>query len=86
MSWRSSNNTGAGDQDWFSTPLQPGGWHTAFIEWSPNLALFRFDGFEIGRTSVRVPNTAMHWVLQTETAIHLTAPPAASARGNVQID
>lgn len=48
------------DQAVFSAPLSPGGWHTAVIEWSPNLVVFRFDGLEIGRTSERIPSAPMH--------------------------
>jgi Glycosyl hydrolases family 16 len=81
-----TNRVNGDDQDWFKTPLTPGGWHTAVIEWSPNLVVFRFDGAEIGRTSNRVASTAMHWVLQTETQLGRGGPPAANARGNVQID
>jgi hypothetical protein len=56
------------------------------IEWSPNLVVFRLDGVEVGRTAERVPTTAMHWVLQTETAMDITAPPSPSVSGNVQLD
>ena len=37
----------------------------------------------IGKATNRIPNTPMHWVIQTETA--LTAP-ADTAAGHVQID
>jgi hypothetical protein len=54
------------------------------MEWSPNLVVLRLDGVEVGRTTERIPNTPMHWVLQTETSLKMT--PADSTRGNVQID
>jgi hypothetical protein len=60
-------------------------WHTATIEWSPNLVRFLWDGVEAGRTTNRIPNTPMHWVLQTETTI-TSAAPAASVSGEVLID
>lgn len=44
------------------------------MEWSPNLVVFKLDGVQIGRTSERIPNTAMHWVIQTETSISSVAP------------
>jgi hypothetical protein len=60
-------------------------WHTATIEWSPNLVRFLWDGVEVGRTTNRIPNTPMHWVLQTETTI-TSAAPAPSVNGMVEID
>jgi hypothetical protein len=44
------------------------------------------DGVEIGRTvSSRVPDSPMHWILQTE--VSLTAGrPAPAVDGHVQID
>jgi hypothetical protein len=42
------------------------------------------DGAEVGRTTERIPNTPMHWVLQTETSLKVSTPN--STRGNVQID
>ena len=61
------------------------GWHTAVIEWSPDLVVFTLDGVEIGRTTERIPRKAMHWVLQTETMLTSKRPPLDAA-GNVQID
>jgi hypothetical protein len=56
----------------------------AVIEWSPNLVVFTLDGSEIGRTTTRVPNTPMHWVLQSETS--LKTGTAADAKVNLMID
>ena len=78
--------TKSGDQEQFAEPFDGTRWHTAVIEWSPGLVVFILDGREIGRTIERVPNTAMHWVIQTETKLDWTKPPAADAAGNVQID
>jgi hypothetical protein len=74
------------DQMWAKVPMDIRQWHTAVIEWSPGLVVFVLDGKEIGRTTTRVPDAPMHWVLQTETALRLAAPPAPTARGNVQVD
>jgi beta-glucanase (GH16 family) len=60
-------------------------WHTAVIEWSPDLVVFTLDGVEIGRTTERIPSKPMHWVLQTETMLTSKRPPKDAA-GNVQID
>ena len=73
------------DQDAFKVPINGTAWQTAVIEWSPNLVVFKLNGVVIGSTTTRVPNTPMHWVLQTETALDGTIP-ADAARGNVQID
>ena len=73
------------DQERFRVPFDGSAWHTTVIEWSPDLVVFTLDGVEIGRTTTRVPNTSMHWILQTETELTSKAPSAA-ARGNVQVD
>ena len=78
------NATTGGDQAWFKIPVNFTGWHTYTLEWSPGLVVIRLDGTEVGRTTQRIPNTPMHWVLQTESSLKMT--PADSTRGNVQID
>jgi len=77
----------ANSSDQFSsqTPVDIAQWHTYTIEWSPNLVVFLLDGYEVGRTTERIPNTPMRWVLQTETQLS-GGKPAASARGTVEID
>jgi hypothetical protein len=74
------------DQMWAKVPMDVRQWHTAVIEWSPNKLVFLLDGVEIGRTTERVPDGPMHWVLQTETALHTSSAPSSQVRGNVQID
>ena len=78
--------TSGGDQDWFKVGIDATAWHTTVIEWSPNLIRYLLDGREIGRTTTRIPNTVMHWVLQTETAINTGHAPSSTTHGNVQID
>jgi hypothetical protein len=78
------NATTGSDQDWFKVAVDVREWHTYTIEWSPGLVVFRVDGNEIGRTTKRVPNTPMHWVLQSETSLKTATP--ADARVKVQID
>jgi hypothetical protein len=73
------------DQAAFATNATYTGWHTATITWLPGRVTFQLDGKPVGTTTTRVPNTPMHWVIQTETSIG-GAPPANSAAGNVQID
>lgn len=78
---------GASDQEQFTVdPFDGSAWHTAVIEWSPDLVVFELDGQEIGRTSERVPDTMMHWVIQTETELNWRSKPVASSEGHVQID
>lgn len=79
------DSTGSADQDWFKSSIDITSWHTAVIEWRPNLVVFIYDGQEMGRTTDRVPNTPMHWVLQTEVSITSGAKPPASVSGNVQV-
>ena len=73
------------DQAHFSTQSRYGTWHTAVIEWRPGSCEFFLDGTSIGRTTTRVPDTAMRWVLQTETSLSGQGPPA-NAEGHVLID
>jgi beta-glucanase (GH16 family) len=73
------------DQTSASAEYDSSAWHTAVIEWSPDLVVFTLDGVEIGRITERIPRTPMHWVLQTETQLTSQKPPK-SAAGNVQID
>jgi hypothetical protein len=60
-------------------------WHTATTEWLPNRVTFYLDGRRIGESTSRIPNTPMHWVLQTETNTRARPVPETAA-GNVQID
>ena len=76
--------TSGGDQYWTRSAIDFTRWHTYTIEWSPDLVVFLLDGIEVGRTTERVPNTPMHWVLQTETTV--SGPTPLSTAGNVEID
>lgn len=79
------NGTWGGDQAGFETSARYNPWHTATIEWAPTYVKFILDGQTVGYTTTRVPNTPMHWVLQTETNLG-GHPIPASATGNVQFD
>ena len=72
------------DQDAYDTGAAFTSWHTVTIQWSPSSCSFILDGRVIGTSTSRVPDTAMHWVLQTETAGD--QQPSSSAAGDVQID
>jgi hypothetical protein len=77
--------TSAADQAAFSTSVTTAGWHTAMTEWKANDLTFTLDGKVIGHTISRVPNTPMHWVLQTETTLDGRVPTDAD-HGHVLID
>jgi hypothetical protein len=83
MHWQ--NGTSGGDQDKYSTNVTYTSWHTATTEWTPNAVTFYLDGQVIGRSTSHIPNTPMHWVLQTETNLNGIVPSATDA-GNVQVD
>jgi beta-glucanase (GH16 family) len=78
------NGTSNSDQDAFNTTATYSSWHTASIEWSPNQVNFILDNQLVGTSTTRIPDTAMHWVIQTE-ACFPTCPTATTA-GNLQID
>lgn len=69
----------------FHTGVPYTSWHTAVIERTEGGVTFLLDGRVVGSVSERVPNTPMHWVLQTETAL-IGPPPMDATRANVQID
>jgi beta-glucanase (GH16 family) len=80
------NASSGDDKTAFMFPADITDWHTAVIEWSPDLVVFQLDGVEVGRATTAIPNTPMHWVLQTETVLRTPAPPDPSVAGDVQID
>jgi hypothetical protein len=72
-------------QDGFYTRARYGRWHTATIEWTPAYVSFKLDGRVVGRSVAHIPDTPMHWVLQTETSTYGVAP-SPGAIANVQVD
>jgi hypothetical protein len=76
--------TSGSDQDAYTTKTTYTSWHTTSIEWSPQKVNFILDGQLIGTSTAHIPDTAMHWVIQTEAC--LPSCPASSTAGNVQID
>ncbi len=79
------DGTRGGDQDAYSTQAVYTTWHTAVIEWTPSTCTFILDGQVIGTSTNHIPDTPLHWVLQTETDLS-GVPPRDRAAGNVQID
>ena len=74
-------------QDAYVTSSTYAGWHTAATIWTAKSVIFILDGKVIGDSTDKfvIPNTPMHWVLQTETRIGHGPPPDA-ATANVKID
>lgn len=77
------NGTSENDQDVYDSSVTYTSWHTATIVWTPQEANFLIDGQSIGMSTARVPNTPMHWVIQTEAC--LDGCPVATTAGNLQI-
>jgi hypothetical protein len=77
------NATSGDDQDVFNTHTLYTSWHTASIEWRPNSVKFILDGKVVGTSTDRIPDTPMHWVIQTESCFDFC--PSASTSGNLQI-
>ena len=75
--------TSGSDQDAYSTGVTFADWHTAVVEWTPARCEFFLDGVSIGRATSRIPNTPMHWVIQSETALDGSTPASEAA---MQID
>jgi hypothetical protein len=73
-----------GGQDPFETTTSYTTWHTATTEWTPSKIVFTLDGKIIGTSTKDVPNTPMHWVIQTETQLN-GGPPQNATQGHVQI-
>ncbi len=60
--------TSGNDVDkWTTSVRYDTGWHTVVMEWKPNFCRFGVDGLWSPTYTSRVPNTKMHWVMQTET-------------------
>ena len=76
----------ASDQTGFFTGVRISGeWHTAVIEWEPDMVRFLLDGKLVGSVMERIPDTPMHWVLEATTTLD-GYEPADDAEGHVQID
>lgn len=61
-------------------------WHVATIEWLPSGVTYYLDGVDLGTAPKSgTPQTSMHWVLQTETALGGKAPSTAVS-GHVEVD
>jgi beta-glucanase (GH16 family) len=82
MHWQGA--TSASEQDAYSTDDGYDQWQTALIEWTPEMVRFILNGQIIGTSTQHIPDTPMHWVLQTETATDGTVPAPTTA-GHVDV-
>ncbi len=73
------------EQDAYPTGITYGAWHTTVIEWSPSAVSYYLDGKLIGRSTEYIPDTPMHWVLQTETSTAPGVIPSDSTEGHVLV-
>jgi hypothetical protein len=68
----------------FDTSAKWSAWHTTEIVWTPSYLAFYMDGKRIGYTTEGVPNVAMYWVIQNESALDgEQAPENSSAQINI---
>lgn len=83
------NATSGSDQDyWGSGVRYDSGWNVVVMEWAPNYCRFGVNGTYSPVFTNRVPNTRMHWVMQTETVLTNTASerPVAGETTTVEVD
>lgn len=72
------------DQEIFTTTVPFTGWHTAVTEWTPQGIVFILDGTVIGTSTTKIPNTPMHYVLQTEACE--VRCPSPTLVGHLEVD
>jgi beta-glucanase (GH16 family) len=77
--------TGASQTAFNTGVREAGAWHTAVIVWTPGRCRFILDGKQVGVDRSGIPDTPMHWVIQTETQLS-GGPPPDNASGHVYID
>jgi hypothetical protein len=78
--------TSGSDQVPFVSDTSFSDWHTYTLEWTPSYVKFLIDGQLLGEVTnaSEIPDTPMHWVMQTESNLG-TGKPSASVQGNLQI-
>jgi Glycosyl hydrolases family 16 len=78
--------TSGSAQDAYISNTSFSDWHTYTLEWTPSYVKFLIDGQVLGDSTnaSEIPDTPMHWVMQTESDLNVGKPPA-SAQGNLQI-
>jgi hypothetical protein len=78
--------TAGNDQDAFFAGVGvSGGWHTAVTEWTQDAVQFMLDDEVLGKSTTRIPDTPMHWVLEATTNLDGYEPDDV-VTGHIQID
>jgi glycosyl hydrolase family 16 len=86
MHWQGA--TSGSEQDAYqSNTAMSSGWHTYEIDWTKNAVSFFIDRHLVGRSTdpAKIPDTAMHFVLQVGTSFYEGTPNDAEA-GHLQLD
>lgn len=73
------------DTDVFYANASFTSWHVATMEWTPGKVEFFLDGHSLGAGTSRVPNTPMHYILQTESCMFNVCPKPQTA-GHLHLD
>lgn len=74
-----------GDQDAYDARARWTTWHTTVITWQPGSITLTIDGRTVGHSTTAVPNTAMSWDIQNETALEGASPkPNTSAQMDIE--
>lgn len=78
------NGTSGGDQDIYCTSALFTDWHTYTTDWRPDLGYCAFyaDGVLIGRSTARVPNTDMRYIMQSDA----TGFPVDATQAHLKVD
>jgi hypothetical protein len=84
LHWQ-GGTTASSQTGFHSAAIDPSKWHTYTTEWTADHVSFSVDGTVIGTSTdaSKIPNTPMHWVLQTNG---VGSTPPAGATNTVQID
>ncbi len=87
MFMHNQNGTSGSDQQQGSIAIDQTQWHTYTMEWRPDTSNLKawVDGTQIANFTTRVPNTPMHYVMQTETSLD-GCTPADTAQGHILVD
>ncbi|MFE2563055.1 glycoside hydrolase family 16 protein [Streptomyces mirabilis] len=78
-------NSIGGDQDAYDARVRWSDWHTTVISWEPGSVTLTIDGRTVGHSITAVPDKAMSWDIQNETALEGASPkPNTSAQMDIE--
>jgi hypothetical protein len=61
------------------------GWHTATLTWMLTAITLQLDGWNVGTTTSRIPDTPMQLVIQTKTTAASVVIRSGSAAGSIRL-